>query len=528
MRKFTLFLMSMFFVLGAAVANELELVRVVPSGAVTSVDNIQLVFSKDVTVTFPQGGLDVVNNETKDVVKVSNVLDNPYLEKTFVVLEFEQKMVVGKDGKEELQPQRITTPGTYSYTIPAGMIKSTDGEEFPETSFAFSVVGTFPVVDYSPVVTDKLEKIELTFDEEIVDVKMPETGILVWDYYYTNSVKVKPEIIISDDKKTVTMELETAITESGKYSMDLYQGVFISANGINDYAYLEFEVSDLKPVFMLNLNDGDRVKELDKLEITFKNVSNVELVEGAEPVTAYIPGGAEVQGKAELKGQKITVTFGKEFIEAGQYTFVIPAGMFTMDGMENEVRQIDVELYTVDITPLEILSVSPEVGKVDKLDRITIQFNQPVQLSFDENWQQISQRIVLVCGDKEIPLQFAPDYSSSTSDKLEYLVNGEWNGFEWAGTSVSGDGTYVLNLSNIVVDYAAEQGVDEYGYPATIWHAKNYTLQGTYSWTIGEAAVEKLVAGEGEKVVYDLLGRRVAEASNAGIYIVNGKKVVIK
>ena len=43
MRKFTLFLMSMFFVLGTAMANELELVRVTPSGAVTSVDNIQLI-----------------------------------------------------------------------------------------------------------------------------------------------------------------------------------------------------------------------------------------------------------------------------------------------------------------------------------------------------------------------------------------------------------------------------------------------------------------------------------------------------
>ena len=532
MKKFTLFFLSMFLVLGTSMAQDkFEVVSVNPSGAVTAVDNILLVFSQEVEVTFPEGGFAVIDEATKsEVVKVANVMQNEWLEKTWVVLEFEKKMVAGKDGKEEEQVQRITTPGSYSFTIPAGMIKSaTSGEEFPETTFAFSVVGTFPIVGYSPMESTVLDKIEVKFDTEIDEVKMPANGLFVADYYYTTMVNVKPEVAISEDKKTVTLELETPITTPGSYSMDLYQGIFVGAAGISQGAYLTFEVVDPTPRFITNYNDGDEVKELNGVvfEISFKNVKEVELV--GDKLEVFLPGeGAAVAAPLVKEGDKLVATFSENFETPGDYLFYIPEGLFLMDGVPNEEREITVTLVKVDIKDLEIVSITPEAGKVDQLEQIVIQFNQAVQLSFDENWQQISQRIALKCGDKEIPLQYAPDYSSNTSDKLIYLVNGEWTGFEWGGTPVSEDGTYVLDLSSIVVDYSAEQGIDEWGYPTTIWNGKSYKLQGTYTWTIGEAAVEKVVAGEGEQVIYDLLGRRVERIAGAGIYIVGGRKVVVK
>ena len=534
MKKFTLFFLSMFLVWGASMAQDkFEVVRVTPSGAVTAVDNIQLVFSQEVEVTFPEGGFAVIDEATKsEVVKVANVVENEWLEKTWVVLEFEKKMVPGKDGKEEEQAQRITTPGSYSFTIPAGMIKSaTSGEEFPETTFAFSVVGTFPVVGYSPMESTVLEKIEVKFDTEIDEVKMPANGLRVTDYFSVE-VNVKPEVAISEDKKTVTLELETPITTPGSYSLDLYQGIFVGAAGISQYAYLTFEVVDPTPRFITNYNDGDEVKELNGVvfEISFKNVKKVDLV--GDKLEVYLPGGGDPVAaplEKEKEGDnKLVATFSENFVTPGEYLFYIPEGLFLMDGVPNEMREITVTLVKVDIKDLEIVSITPESGKVDQLEHIRIQFNQDVQLSYDENWQWISQRIMLKCGDKEIPLQYAAGMSSGTSNTLDYIVNGEWKNNEWVGTPVSEDGTYVLDLSSIVVDYSAEQGIDEYGYPATIWNAKNHKLQGTYTWTIGEAAVEKVVAGEGEQVIYDLLGRRVERIAGAGIYIVGGRKVVVK
>ena len=203
--------------------------------------------------------------------------------------------------------------------------------------------------------------------------------------------------------------------------------------------------------------------------------------------------------------------------------------MFTMDGVANEERSVTVTLFTFEITPLEIVSVTPQVGKVDKIDKIVITFNQLITLSYDENWQTISQEINLTCGEQVYKLTYAPE-NWNVSNDLVYLVNAKWNGYEYAATPITADGTYTLNLEDIVVDHAAEDGVDEYGYQATIWHSKNQSCKGTYTWTIGEgdSAVDFIGAEDGTQIIYDILGRRIKDITGAGIYIVNGKKTVIK
>ena len=256
-------------------------------------------------------------------------------------------------------------------------------------------------------------------------------------------------------------------------------------------------------------------------------MNEVKLVEGADPIMAYIPGGAEVEGTATLADNKITVSFGK-LTEEGEYTFFIPAGFFTMDGVENKEFSLNVELYTFEITPLEVVSVTPVEGNVEQLDRIIIEFNQNVTLSMNENWQQISREIVLKGEDKDYTL--TNNSMSNIGKTLEYLVNAEWTGYEYAATPVTAAGKYTLDLSQIIVDHAGESYIDEWGYPNTMWHSKNQVCPGTKTWTIvaGESSIDDVVVENGEKVIYDLTGRRIENITNAGIYIVNGKKVLVK
>ena len=533
MRKITHLFMSLFFALGTAMAGDettaFELTYAAPNSdkPETTVYNIRLGFSKEVTATLPEGGFEVINNETKEVVKVDRAqVDewDPYC----VVFMFEQKKVSGKDG-EELQDQYITTPGTYSYTIPAGCIKSVDGEEYAGQTFTFTIVSTFPMESYSPMETTKLEEVVLTFGKEITEVKVPASKWAIVDLYWT-PVAFISEAVINDDKKSVTLKLESPITTPGQYFLDLYMGNFVSADGVSEGASLAINVIDPTPSFDTNYKDGDKVKELGStFEITFKNVNEVKLVQ--ETLSVYLPGSGEATGTATLKDNKIVVAFNQQFVEEGDYLFHIPAGMFTMDGVENEERQINVNLYTFTITPLEVVSVTPQVGQVEQIEKIVVTFNQLVSPSYNEEWQMISREIKLTCGEQVYTLTYAPE-SWNLTNEIVYLVNAEWSekDNQYMSTPITADGVYTLNLADIVVDHAGEEVIDEWGYPNTIWHSKNQSCEGTYTWTIGEVdnAVDFVGAEAGEQTIYDILGRRVEKITEAGLYIVNGKKVVIK
>ena len=491
MRKLLLFFMSMFTILGTSMAQDdalaLEYVNPSNGGSEFSVYNIRLQFNKDVVATLPEGGIDVKNNNTGDVVKITRLENNEWLEKSTVVFLFEQEKVVGKEGKEELMDKYINTPGEWSYTVPAGCIKSVEGEEFAEQTFTFRIAAPLAIESVSPAgATTVLDKIEFTFSKAIAKVEMPASGMSILDSYWMPVVNIKKDVTYSDDHKTVILELEEPITAPGMYNLDIYQGIFTSEEGeINEYTSVAFEIIDPTPSFSTNLKNGDRVQELKNLEITFNNVKEVKLVDGAEDIIVYMPGAGEAIGTATLADNKITITFDQEFNEEGEYTFVIPAGVFTMDGVPNEDFDITVTLFTFVVTPLEIVYVTPLEGEVDKIEKVVVQFNQLVTLSMDEYWQAISDEIYLKNGDKTYTLTYCPS-SYSVTDKIEYLVNAVWNGYEYASTPITAAGTYTLDLSDIVVDYAGEEYTDEWGWPATLWHGKKGSCEGTCTWTISD------------------------------------------
>lgn len=486
------------------------------SAPVSQVSNIQHQFSKEITVTLPDEPIIIKHSEGKEEFKIS---------KGEV---YGQLAVFSVESTKDENVTAITTVGTYSYTIPSGVITSVDGEAFPETTFTFTVAEPFEIVSVSPQETTKLDKIEIKFSAPVANVKTPH-GLCLVDKYWTPvaGVTIKDEVTFSDDRMTAILELDNPITAIGTYNLDIYNGIFTSESGVgNEYGSYLISVIDPTPVFVLNYNEGDRVKQLGDLEITFKNVNEVKLVEGADPVVVYIPGDSEIEGTATLSGNKITVSFG-ELTEEGVYTYAIPEGFFTMDGVANEYTSVSVELYTFTITALEVVSVTPVEGAVDQLDKIIIEFNQNVALSWDENWQQISQQIVLKGEDKDYTLTYNP--TSNLGKTLEYLVNAQWTGYEYAVTPITAAGKYTLDLSQIVVDHAGESYIDEWGGNNIMWHSKNQVCSGSKEWTInGSTGIDEVKGENGNvKAIYDLTGRKV-EVPTKGIYIIDGKKVFVK
>jgi hypothetical protein len=166
-----------------------------------------------------------------------------------------------------------------------------------------------------------------------------------------------------------------------------------------------------------------------------------------------------------------------------------------MDGVPNETFTMDVTLYSFEIVPLEVVSVTPAAGNVNQIDKIVVEFNQPVALSYDENWQQISREITLKGDTKDYVLTYAPAWN--VSNKVEYLVNAKWNGYDaYESTPLLDEGTYTLSLKEIVVDYAGESYVDEWGGTNTNWHVKNGSIDQTYTWTISGSGTPETPAPE--------------------------------
>ena len=200
----------------------------------------------------------------------------------------------------------------------------------------------------------------------------------------------------------------------------------------------------------------------------------------------------------------ITFTFeGYEFTyEKGEYTFTVPAGLYTVNGEANSDESkkftygdpIAVEEFTV-------TSITPTAGTVSSLAEISITFS---------NSSIKPEMLVLTNGE-----YYAPDAS-----KPEELLPCRFNFILKNGVYVSVDNNY--NVAPIT-----EAGT----YTLDLSELEGLTGEKVFTWTVEEAedtAIDGVEAEAENAVTYDLTGRRVNEIVKGGIYIINGKKVLVK
>lgn len=238
--------------------------------------------------------------------------------------------------------------------------------------------------------------------------------------------------------------------------------------------------------------DGEEVLDIalnaDRKKSTHTLAYNV-LNSGAIRIASYSSTNATYKGNSgEIVQIRIEAT---EAAVAGTSTAVLSKILFTTPepvGFDFEDVKFQIAYAEKEITPLEIVSVVPAEGTVNQLDRIIVQFNQKVQLSYDENWALLSREIKLYGeAGEEYTLTHLSAYPST--DCIEYAVNAEWNGSEYISTPITEEGTYTLDLSQIVVDYAGEEEIDEWGYPTTVWHGKNGRCEGSSTWIVSAKEV---------------------------------------
>ena len=147
-----------------------------------------------------------------------------------------------------------------------------------------------------------------------------------------------------------------------------------------------------------------------------------------------------------------------------------------------------------ELKPLEIVTVTP-TECVASLEMITIEFNDEIAGTYDEN--AMSQ---IYLGNKSNGCSFEVNGNILTVTPFYAITETG----EYALKIPAGLITRVADASDVVVDGDI-----------------------VFVVTVPEG-IEAVAADDDNAVIYDLTGRRIAEIVKPGIYIVNGKKVLVK
>ena len=254
------------------------------------------------------------------------------------------------------------------------------------------------------------------------------------------------------------------------------------------------------------------VESISSFEITFNRP--VALVEYEDPIWAQL---ADQWGDNSLKAEVLeenncvvcfSLQWGLEFTDAGDYYLYIPEGIVADAEDANCINAaieavITIEGGSATASTLNVTSVT--VGEDEMADFIVVATpDDMIKVNFDGKFYFQGSPVIVDAEGNDAPMAF------------EYMN----------GLDLDGSNSYFLmgktaGIYTIILPKAQFNELEMMG-----WKAPAEDIVLTVEIMDGETNI-KVVDAEVESVIYDLSGRRVEKAVK-GIYIVNGKKVVIK
>ena len=320
------------------------------------------------------------------------------------------------------------------------------------------------------------------------------------------------------DENTIELSFETPISENGDYRVTLPAGLFIlNPDGLaikstkTQFTYTVENLNTLELTYA-NPDNGATLKSIEYLYFEFSQ-NIIDNVDGAVitndkgeefPLTVtYIDGWGE-----KTAYNALCLKTAEPITTAGTYTFILKKEYVCAEA-NTAVRMTNDIKFTFTVTEsLKILSISPiEGAEVELIDELIIECNQDITclaeafLVIDENNTLYTYIFTPSYNDK--------DGNPLPSNKLRLV----------AETPITLPGTYTLFIK-------------DYNIANTDW--ENQEMLGAQIFTFGfygnkiTTDIDKVKGENGDaKTVYDLQGRKV-ETPAKGIYIINGKKTLVK
>lgn len=494
--------------------------------SVTPADGSELISLTGVTITFKEEIAEILNDSAA------------FINRDRTADAIRGNIVLNEDNKSiTIYPKsrEINEPGTYTLVIPAEAITDVDGHFNSELTFNYvitnGVTGDITISPKAGMVLS-LKDFVLDFGENVAIEWNCQENITITDAEGKTVATVTGDDIHEEDMPDnywenpypltkITINLPEAITKAGTYRLNIPEGRFnlgeTGDSGNNAMAFNYTVADTIRPV---NVDPEPGTAEhpaelpaITDITLTFDaDMIVCDTVVTIQSLTSTDPATSLYNAFLRAEGKNIIVSpMSREIPDAGTYVVIIPEGaVATADksktNPELDYRYVVVAGETVNVT------IDPADGStVKELKVFTIDLGAAGGLSYNTQ-----EKITITDAAGNV-------VAEATDANVEPVDPEAWEESEWVitfPTAVTTAGEYVLTIP---MDFF------------NVGDVMNPVLHYHYTVDAGVSAITEVEAVAEGVTVYNLQGVPVLKSDNAadvktlesGLYIVNGKKVII-
>lgn len=450
---------------------------------------------------------------------------------------------------------------TITVTLPASSLFAFDGED---TNAPLSVNSVTPI-----------EAVE-----ELAEIKITFNGDIESDFDWSQKLTagdVEVALTASIEGKVLTLTPAEAITTPAEYTLVIPADKIYRKNDHSLFAGAEytFTVKAMEPLAVVSVNPDADVESLSVIELTFNYDVLSNLTD--EDVINVVGDGVSVEAAANVEGKVLTLTLAEAITTIGTYTVVIPADKIVrvkdnaaFAGYTVTINVVAPDYYTPRNTgtktyrPVQSVSLSsPIYGDntysllsneqtsyyVDATEKVTfkVQTGETVTASVTTSGEWIHHFVYIDTDADGFDFGIAEGSSyEPAGDLYSYSFynndsSSDESGWNSVGDVITGNNRSTPSLPSFVAPSVAGTyrmrfkqdwcNIDPMG--DADGKFKDFKDNGgqiidvmlEVVWPVG---IESIEADSKVKGIYDLTGRKLENISAPGIYIVDGKKKLVK
>ena len=371
-------------------------------------------------------------------------------------------------------------------------------------------LGEYPTMTVTPenwATIPAFEKVTITCESGISINEITDDNYPRYTIGYDNMAYEFDNVVTVGDN-TIELTFNKPIEDNGDYRVVLPAGLFtLDPDGLampNAAAQYTYTVDNpnMLEVAYANPDNGAEVKSIESLYFEYSQ----EITTNAEGAVITNEKGEEFPltvSSTDAWGDPVganalCLTPAEPITAPGVYTFVLKKEYATTATGVSLTEDIT---YTFTIVEgLKITGSTPADGaEVEAIEEILIEFNQDI-ICYAEAF--------MLAGDNGEEYYLLPAETAKDGSELPFNVVRIV-----AETPITAAGTYTLYINEWTILNSNWETLSE--------QTLTFTITGT-------TGIEKVDAEAEKDVIHDLTGRKIETITKAGIYIVNGKKVLVK